>query len=307
MRRTTYSIRRKRTRKGSKRSKQFGGQDSSLLITIYILCFNEERVIEFIINAYRGLFPNCKVIIYDNESTDSSVQKANALNCEVRSFSTGGKLDEPKMTEMRNTVWKDATTPWIIICDMDEVVAVNQSDLMEEDKRGTTILKTSGYEMYGKSEKEDLSNIKINAITSGEKSVGFSKTLCFRKDKIENINFSVGAHESEPVAKAGSEVKFSEKIYKLYHFKKLGKSYYHSTQKRIAPRSVNMRKIGLNVHYTENAKINENAVNITRKTSIEEIPPLSSYYMPQQGGSASPPIDLVIARFFRGLVPSWYY
>lgn len=281
MGRRSSSIHRKRTRKGSRRSKQIGGQDSSSLITIYILCFNEERVIEFTINAYRRLFPNCKVIIYDNESTDSSVQKAKALNCEVRSFSTGGKLDEPKMTEMRNTVWKDATTPWIITCDMDEIVAANQSDLIEEDKRGTTILKTSGYEMYGKSEKDDLSNIKINAITSGEKSAGYSKTLCFRRDKIENINFSVGAHESKPVAKVGCEVKFSEKVYILFHFKKLGKSYYHYTQKRATPRAVEMKKLGMSVHYTENIKGNENAVIINGKKAIEEIPPLSTYYMRQ--------------------------
>lgn len=281
MGRISSSIRRKRTRRRSKRSKQYGGNDSKSLITIYILCFNEEKIIEFTINAYRRLFPNCKVIIYDNESTDNSVEKARALNCEVRSFSTGGKLDEPKMTEMRNTVWKDATTPWIIMCDMDEVVAVNQSDLMEEDKRGTTILKTSGYEMYGKSEKDDLSNIKINAITSGEKSEGYSKTLCFRQDKIENINFSVGAHQSKPVAKAGSEVKFSEKVYTLYHFKKLGKSYYHYTQKRATPRAVEMKKLGMSVHYSENEKGNENAVRINTTKAIEEVPPLSTYYMQQ--------------------------
>jgi glycosyltransferase involved in cell wall biosynthesis len=245
------------------------------------LCFNEEKIIEFTINAYRRLFPNCKVIIYDNESTDNSVEKARALNCEVRSFSTGGKLDEPKMTEMRNTVWKDATTPWIIMCDMDEIVAVNQSDLIEEDKRGTTILKTSGYEMYGKSEKDDLSNIKINAITSGEKSAEYSKTLCFRQDKIENINFSVGAHQSKPVAKAGSEVKFSEKVYTLYHFKKLGKSYYHYTQKRATPRAVEMKKLGMSVHYSENEKGNENAVRINTTKAIEEVLPLSTYYMQQ--------------------------
>ena len=58
-------------------------------ITIYILCFNEEMVINFTINAYRKLFPNCKIVIYDNESTNTSAEKAKALQCEVKSFSTG--------------------------------------------------------------------------------------------------------------------------------------------------------------------------------------------------------------------------
>jgi len=281
MGRITSRMHRKMTRRRSKKFKQQGGQDSSSLITVYILCFNEEKIIEFTINAYRKLFPNCNIIIYDNESTDSSVQKAKALKCEVRSFSTGGILDELKMTEMRNTVWKNATTPWVIVCDMDEIVAANQNDLIEEEKRGTTILKTSGYEMYGKSEKDDLSNIKINAITTGEKSEGHSKTLCFRQDKLENINFTAGAHQSNPVAKTGSEVKFSERVYTLYHFKKLGKSYYHYTQKRATPRAVEMKKIGLSIHYTENEKGNENAVRVNTKSAIEEISPLSTHYMPQ--------------------------
>jgi glycosyltransferase involved in cell wall biosynthesis len=257
---------------------QYGGQDSPSLITIYILCFNEEKILEFTVNAYRNLFPKCKIVIYDNESTDSSVEKAKALNCEVRTFSTGGKMDELKLTEMRNTVWKDATTPWIIMCDMDEIVAANQNDLIEEDKKGVTILKMAGYEMYGKSEKNDLSNIKIESITSGEKSDLYSKTLCFRQDKIENMNFSPGAHKSNPVAKAGSEVKFSEKAYTLYHFKKLGKNYYQYTQTRATPRAVEMKKLDMLTHYTQDAKNNEEAVKTDNK-ALEVVPALSTHYM----------------------------
>ena len=274
------SMRRKPSRrsKRTKRAKQRGGQNSSALITIYLLCFNEEKIIESIIDAYRNLFPDCKIVIYDNESSDSSVEKAKALNCEVRSFSTGGKLDEPKLTEMRNTVWKDATTPWVVMCDMDEIIGANQNDLIEEDKRGTTILTVSGYDMFAKSEKEDLSDIKLNSITTGEKSDGYSKTICFRQDKIKEMNFGFGAHKSQPVAKEGGEVKFSEKVYRLYHYKKLGKPYFLYTQKRATPRAVEMKKQGMSIHYTEDEKANDEAMRMNTK-QVEEIPALSTQYM----------------------------
>lgn len=280
------STRRKSSRR-NKKVKQRGGQKNSssgaqrnspALITIHLLCFNEEKIIESTINAYRNLFPNCKIIVYDNESSDSSVEKAKALNCEVRSFSTGGKFDELKLTEMRNNVWKDATTPWIIMCDMDEIIGANQNDLIEEDKKGTTILKTSGYDMLGNSEKEDLSDIRINSITTGEKSVGYSKTICFRQDKIQDINFAVGAHTSAPVAKEGCEVKFSEKVYNLYHYKKLGKLYFLYTQKRATPRAVEMKEQGMLIHYTENEKTNEEYMRRNNRT-LEEIPALSTLFI----------------------------
>ena len=273
----------KRTRRNTRKRIQLGGKASaSPIVTVFMLCFNEERILDFTVNAYRRLFHHCKIVIYDNESTDKSVEKAKALDCEVRSYSTGNKLDEILMTKMRNTVWKDATTPWVIVCDMDEIITANQNDLIAEDKKGTNILKTYGYEMYGKSEKDDLSNIKVNSIINGQTSTGHSKTICFRADQIADINFSPGAHTSDPVAKDGYEVKFSEKEYPLYHFKKMGIPYYKSKQSKATPRAVEMKKFGLSVHYTANDKINENAVSINDKGGMEKVPPLSTYYLPSQ-------------------------
>lgn len=257
------------------------GGNAGPMITIFILCFNEERIIEFTIKAYRNLFPNCKIVIYDNESTDNSVKKAKALDCEVRSFSSGNILDELLLTKMRNSVWKNATTPWVIICDMDEIITANQNDLVEEDKKGTTILKTSGYEMYGKSGKDDLSNIKINSLINAHKSGGYSKTICFRQDRIQEINFSAGAHTSQPVAKPGFNIKFSKREYPLYHYKKLGSAYYSYTQHRATPRSINMKKKGMSTHYTTNVKINETTINTNNKVNMEKVLPLTTYYIPK--------------------------
>jgi hypothetical protein len=189
-------------------------------------------------------------------------------------------MNEITLTDMRNKVWKDATTPWVIVCDMDEIVGINENELIEEDKKGVNVIKTQGYDMFGKSEKEDLSNIIIDSITTSEKSDFHSKKLCFKKDAIEAMNFEAGAHESNPIAKAGNKVTFSEKTYILYHFKKLGKPYYIYTQKRATPRAVEMAKIGMSTHYTENEKSNEEILRTNNKV-IVELPALSTRYISQ--------------------------
>jgi len=95
-------------------------------------------------------------------------------------------MNEITLTDMRN---KDATTPWVIVCDMDEIVGINENELIEEDKKGVNVIKTQGYDMFGKSEKEDLSNIIIDSITTSEKSDFHSKKLCFRPRNISNRQF----------------------------------------------------------------------------------------------------------------------
>ena len=265
--------------KGGSTSPQNGGQKSSL-VTVYILCFNEENIIDFVIGSYRKLFPACKIIIYDNESTDSSVQKAKDLGCEVRIFSTGNKLNEMKLTELRNSVWKDADTPWVIMCDMDEIITANENDLKEEMEKGTTILSIKGYDIIGSSNEENLSNIKnsMNKLTNSSPSEGETKNICFRRDKIEDMNYALGAHTNRPVAKSGAEIKHSEKVYSLYHYKNLGEKYYKYTHHRAKPRVANMEKLGISVHYTTNNNKLSRGEQKVIKTE-HQVRPLSSFFI----------------------------
>jgi len=96
-------------------------------------------------------------------------------------------MNEITLTDMRNKVWKDATTPWVIVCDMDEIVGINENELIEEDKKGVNVIKTQGYDMFGKSEKEDLSNIIIDSITTSEKSDFHSVLYPFLVDILANV------------------------------------------------------------------------------------------------------------------------
>lgn len=253
---------------------------NSQLVSIYLMCFNEENLIDFTVKYYKRQFPDSKITICDNESNDKSVEIAKGLGCEIYSYNTGGAYSEEKLLETKNTVWKSARTPWIIVCDMDEFLTANQNDIKNEDAKGTTILKTKGYEIYGDSKKSDLSNIKsenkLDKLTNGEFSDGFSKKICFNKNKITDINFGAGAHSADPKG----NVKYSEKEYSIYHYKKLGKEYYKYTHDRVYARVKYSRDNNIIVgsHYTnDNAKMEEDLSRDNKK--IETVPPLESYYM----------------------------
>ena len=52
-------------------------------ITIYTLAYNEALIIQFIIDFYRKRFPDCHIVVYDNKSTDNTVEIAKNNNCEI--------------------------------------------------------------------------------------------------------------------------------------------------------------------------------------------------------------------------------
>jgi glycosyltransferase involved in cell wall biosynthesis len=248
------------------------------LLSVFLMCYNEERIIDFTVKYYKRQFPGCIITICDNESTDHSVKIAKWLGCEIYHYSTRGVFNEMKLTEIRNNIWKKARTRWVIVCDMDEILTANQNDILAEQEKGTTILKTKGYELYANSKREDLSNIKteMDTITQAKYSKNHSKNICFDRTKITDINFSLGSHTADPKG----EVKFSEKEYFLYHYKHLGYEYYKFTHVRSQPRALLAQYLGIKVgnHYTLNdARLKSNSN--TTKMKLEEVPMLKSFYI----------------------------
>lgn len=94
-----------------------------LKIVVYTFCFNEESIIPFCIDYWKRFAS--KVIVYDNFSTDSSVEILSKEDfIEVRKWDTGGKLDDYAHTIMKNSVFKESAddADFICVCDMDECI-----------------------------------------------------------------------------------------------------------------------------------------------------------------------------------------
>ena len=94
-------------------------------ICLYTLCYNELPILPFAIEYWKRFVD--KVILYDNGSTDGSVQfLQNHYSdfVEVRSFTykDNNKIDDYELKWYKNNWWKEAKGKYdyVIMCDLDE-------------------------------------------------------------------------------------------------------------------------------------------------------------------------------------------
>lgn len=214
------------------------------MVTIYTITYNEEVMIEFFINHYRKRFPNCRIVVYDNCSTDKTVEIAKRNRCEVVFYETDNKLSDAKFLEIKNNCWREAKTDWVIVCDCDELLDFNIRDLIVNRSR-FNILKPDGYSILNEAEPFDL-----NKLYYGFRDSGFDKCVLFNKKQIKDINFDIGSHICNPIANDFFEVKYSIGEYKLFHYKYLSQNYTIERNRLFASRLSDENKLkGWSHHY----------------------------------------------------------
>jgi glycosyltransferase involved in cell wall biosynthesis len=226
-------------------------------ITIVLLCFNERAILPHMVKHYRKYLPSCKIIIYDNESTDGSVEIALFLGCTVISWNSNNIIDDKKYIDIKNNCWKHIKDGWIIMADMDEFLCITEEELMDETNRGTTILSIKGIDMIGESQTLDLSDIDLQSITKYVENDWLSKKLCFLRNSIEEINYDVGCHTCKPIGK----IQYSEKLYLNKHMCNLGLNFLIDRIIKRYERSEKMRSEGWCVHYINDVEKIKNNYN----------------------------------------------
>lgn len=229
-------------------------------ISIYILCYNESTLLKNTIEHYRNYLPSANIIIYDNESSDDSVNIALKLGCRVVSLNSNNEINDYKYLEIKNNCWKEINEGWIIIIDMDEWLCITEEDLLLEELKGTTILNTQGYNMIGDSENLNLDDIDLHSIVSCIEWNWESKKVCFNRNNISEINYGLGCHTINPIG----NVKYSNYNYKIKHMEYLGLNFILDKFRKRFDRSHLMRSQGIACHYTdEKYKIMNNYINFT--------------------------------------------
>ena len=212
-------------------------------VTIYTICFNEEFILPFFIKWYRDRFPDCKIVVYDNMSTDNTVKIALENNCEVIQYDTNNQLSDSKYLEIKNNCWKDATTDWVLVCDVDELLDINSS-LLNTDQ---TLFKSKGYNMCNVEGLDNVLDIK-----HGIEAVQYDKVVCFNKLYIKEINYTPGCHSCNPIG----DVIYTPKRPKLLHMKFLDEDYlvnrYKMFKNRMSEENI---KMGWGIQYREEENI----------------------------------------------------
>jgi glycosyltransferase involved in cell wall biosynthesis len=193
------------------------------MITIYTITYNEQHIIPYFIKWYRERFADCTIVVFDNESTDNTRQIATDLGCEVIEYSTGNKLSDSAYLSIKNNVWKQSKTDWVIVCDVDEFIDVDESYL----NTNQTLYKAKGFNMFNLDNLEDITQVQY-----GLEAVQYDKTILFNKKYIKEINYGAGCHHCQPKG----DIIYSRLNPSLYHMKFLNVDLLVNKYKNYAER-----------------------------------------------------------------------
>ncbi|MBW4470415.1 MAG: glycosyltransferase family 2 protein [Stenomitos rutilans HA7619-LM2] len=178
-------------------------------IHVLSMAHNEAHLLPYFISHYRNHFPDCEITIFDNESTDETASISQSFGCKVISVVSGGYVDQI-LSDTKNEQWKSSQADWVVVCDIDEFLQINQTELEKLNDSGVTILRTQGFDMVGK-------NGNLEEITDKYPNDWYSKIVCFKRTEIENINYTPGAHHCSPTG----NIQWSSAAYELFHYKYL--------------------------------------------------------------------------------------
>lgn len=210
------------------------------MIEIFTICYNEEIILQKFIDHYRTRFPNCEITIYDNMSTDNSRQIAFKNGCKVLEYDSNNEIRDDLYLEIKNNCWKQAKTDWVLICDVDEFLDINQEQLEKED---CSIILSKGYNMVNLEDDLIFDNIKF-----GIRAKQYDKYYLFNKSKVKEINYEAGCHSANPKG----EIKFSKNVYNLFHYTMLSEQYLINRYRRNFERlSKENKKHGWGIQYSD--------------------------------------------------------
>ena len=175
-------------------------------ITMYFINWNDIEYLPFL-KIHYGSFCN-KIVMYDNYSTDGSVNFAKKLGFEVRTFGKKGELNDQYYLDVKNNCWKEEKhkSDYVIVCDADEFIKI-------PDKLTCSIPRMEGYNMVS----DQMPKHSIFDINTGEPSESYSKWAIFSPSRIKDINYVHGCHVAKPVGDLSNH-----DTCQLYHYRQIG-------------------------------------------------------------------------------------
>lgn len=176
-------------------------------IEIFTVIKDAEYILPLYLEHYTRNFPGCKINIYDNGSTDSSLDLCRNAGCTITDFPDYVfSTNEGPLTDLKNNIWKTSDADWVIICDVDEIIQINHEDLANLNE--VDIVQFRGYNMI------DTDDLKDPQLFTHGISAGMYCKACLFRPSIEEINYTPGAHGFNPDPK----YKVSKFQYKLFHY-----------------------------------------------------------------------------------------
>lgn len=188
-----------------------------MTIDVFATCYNEEIILPYFLRHYKKFARN--ITIYDNMSTDNSVNIMNEYGVNVIPFDTNNRFEESVLMSIRNTCWKGSDADWVIVCDADELIYHENIVEVLSNINANHII-TEGYEMM--SEELPTTNGQIyEELKIGYFKIDYSKPCLFKPSEIIDINFGAGSHTATPTG--NNLITIRDSGIKLLHYKYLNR------------------------------------------------------------------------------------
>lgn len=196
-------------------------------IHAYVICKNEELIMPHLLNYYSNFCQ--KITFYDNESTDNTINIINSFDrceTEIIAYSTNGEIRDDIYVQIKNSCWKGIDADFVIIIDSDEFLYHdNLLDFLTNNK--FDVYYPTGYNMISNYFPEDYSKLISDQVTLGNYCKNYSKSVIFNPKTIKDINYGIGAHESNPIGHTEINI-YTGSDLKLLHYKNLGFDYRYN-------------------------------------------------------------------------------
>jgi glycosyltransferase involved in cell wall biosynthesis len=221
-----------------------------MIIDVFAVCYNEEIILPYFLKHYKKFARN--ITIYDNMSTDNSVNIMNEYGVNVIRFNTGGKFEESLLMYIRNTCWKSSDADWVIVCDMDELI-YHENIIEVLTNTNANHIVTEGYEMMSETLPTTEGQI-YEELKFGYFKPDYSKPCLFKPSEITNTNFGAGSHTAKPTGP--NIISIQDSGIKLLHYKYLNrevliKKYEHYKVRQ----SIEMKRNGWGNYQEWDAKV----------------------------------------------------
>jgi hypothetical protein len=201
-----------------------------MVIHLYTVCWNEEKLSKHFVNYYSKFCD--KIVVFDNNSTDNTVDKLlKNPKVEVRTFDTDGLRDDINR-DIKNTCWKESigVADYVIVCDFDEFLYHENLDEFLEKNKDFTVFHPDVFDMVTKEDFNDDINLldfcKTGYLVEEIYNQKFNKCILFNPNKITEIGYSEGAHRLDNV-KGDIKIYYNKGNFelKILHYKYLTLDY----------------------------------------------------------------------------------
>lgn len=223
-------------------------------IVCYSICWNEENLLPYYLDHYSAIAE--KIIIYDNESTDSSRDIIRSFKrAELRTYQSNNEVREDLYLEIKNNCWKESRqADWVIVCDIDELLYhpfINYY-LTRCKNSGISLPVPRGYQLV----QENFPKTSFTkCCPRGVPEDAFNKCIIFDPSLVDEINYEPGCHTCRPTGNIKTD---RSAFLKLLHAKFINREKFTKRQVDLYLRLSQINKQNKwGIHYTPNVQGHE--------------------------------------------------